>query len=355
MAAKPRAQKSRANNARRASPKQRRGQHVLDVAVRSQQAVRQRKAAMFGAVCKVLLLVAVAVAIYFGVSRAVAMLLLKNPEYNITDLQVQTDGSLSPDAVLAAADLHKGTNIFLVSLGRAQARVEAIPQVEKAQITRQLPSRILIRIYERKPAAWIAPEHGAATRQDVTASNQSFLVDTHGLLWQPRKLLPQDYFLPIIRSYGGGPRSDGEETTGEEIRAALDLLRAEQDSPLAARFQIEEIDLAKHFGIVATDRNGLQVLFGLDDMDKQLKRLELYLQPLDQGTEKPHTINLLAERNVPVTFYPSPTPAAGAPTAPPAPSPSPSPGKDKGSDKAKAGDKNHKAHPASSPRQKSGQ
>jgi cell division septal protein FtsQ len=355
MAAKPRAQKSRANNARRTTSKQRRGQHVLDVAVRSQQAVRQRQAAMFGAVCKILLLVALAVGIYFGVSRAVAMLLLKNPEYNIADLQVQTDGSLSPDAVLAAADLHKGTNIFLVSLGRAQARVEAIPQVEKAQITRQLPSRINIQIYERKPAAWIAPEHGAATRQDVTASNQSFLIDAHGLLWQPRKLLPPDYFLPIIRSYNGGPRSDGEECAGEEVRAALELLRAEQDSPLAARFQIEEIDLSKHFGIVVTDRNGLQVLFGLDDMDKQLKRLEVYLQPLDQGTEKPHTINLLAERNVPVTFYPSPTPAGGAPAASPAPSPSPSPGKDKdkAGEKTKAGDsKNHKAHPSPSPRLK---
>jgi cell division protein FtsQ len=358
MPAKPRAQKPRANNARRTSSKQRRGQHVLDVAVRSQQAVRQRKQAMFGAICKVLLLVALAVGVYYGVTRAVAMLLLKNPEYNIAQLQVVTDGSLSPDTVLAAADLHKGTNIFLVSLGRAQARVEAIPQVEKAQITRQLPDRIVIQINERKPVAWVAPEHGAPSRQDVTSSKQSFLIDAQGLLLQPRKLLPQDYFLPIIRSYSGGPRGDGEESAGEEVRAALDLLRAAQDSPLAPRFQIEEIDLAKHFGIVATDRNGLQVTFGPDDMDKQLKRLEIYLQTLDQGAEKPHTINLLAERNVPVTFYPSPTPAGGAPAVSPSPSPSasPSPGHDK--DKGKSGDgKNHKAHssPNASPRQKPGQ
>ena len=349
MAANPRARRTRANNARRTSVKDRRTQHVLDVAVRSQQAVRQRKAQMFGVICKILLGVALLVGVYYGVTRAVAMLLLKNPEYNIANLQVQTDGSLSQDTVLAAADLHKGTNIFLVSLGRAQARVEAIPQVEKAQVTRQLPNSILIQVTERKPVAWIAPERGAPSRQDVTSSTQSYLIDAHGLLLQPRKLLPQDYFLPIIRSYSGGPRSDGQETDGEEIKAALDLLHAEQDSPLAARFQIQEIDLSKHFGIEATDRNGLQVLFGLDDMDKQLRRLEVYLQPLDQGTLKPHTISLLEERNVPVTFYPSPTPDPGPPAAV-APSPSPSPAHEK---TGGGENKHHKEHPSSSPGHKS--
>jgi cell division protein FtsQ len=357
MAANPRARKPRANNARRTSLEQRRRQHVLDVAVRSQQAVRQRQQRMFVLVSKILLLLGLAAGVYYGVTRAVATLLLKNPEYNIADLQVQTDGSLSADTVLAAADLHKGTNIFLVNLGRAQARVEAIPQVKKAQITRQLPGRILIQVNERKPVAWIAPERGALTRQEVTASNLSYLIDANGLLLQPRKLMPQDYFLPIIRSYSGGPRSDGQETGGEEIKAALDLLRAEQDSPLAARFQIQEIDLARHFGIEATDRNGLQVLFGLDDMDKQLKRLEVYLQPLDQGAEKPHTINLLAERNVPVTFYPTPAPDAGLAAAGASPSPSPGAGqdKDKGGDKTKSGEnKHHKEHPSPSPGHKSG-
>jgi cell division septal protein FtsQ len=300
--------------------------------------------------------VAVAAGLYYGATRAVAMLLLKNPEYNIADLEVKTDGSLSPDTVLAAAELHKGTNIFLVNLGRAQARVEAIPQVEKARITRQLPNRIVLQITERRPVAWIAPEHGAPSRQDVTSSRQSFLIDAHGLLLQPRKLTPQDYFLPIIRSYTGGERSDGQESDGEEIKAALDLLRAEQDSPLAARFQIQEIDLSKHFGIEATDRNGLEVLFGLDDMDKQLKRLEVYLQPLDQGTAKPHTINLMTERNVPVTFFPSPTPDPGSPAAAPSPSPSPNAGheKDQGSEKARSGEgRHHKEHPSPTPRHKS--
>ena len=89
----------------------------------------------------------------------------------------------------------------------------------------------------------------------------------------------------------------------------MDLLHAHQDSLIAARFQIEEIDLAKHFGLEVKDRNGLQVLFGLDDMDRQLKRLDVYLQAIDQRGQKPQTINLITQRNVPVTFVTEPVPA----------------------------------------------
>ena len=136
-----------------------------------------------------------------------------------------------------------------------------------------------------------------------------YFIDARGILLQPRKVTPQDAYLPLIRSYSGGPLADGQEAEGEEIHAALDLLHAHQDSMIAARFQIEEIDMAKHFGLEVKDRNGLEVLFGLDDMDRQLKRLDVYLQAIDQRGQKPQTINLLTQRNVPVTFVTEPVPA----------------------------------------------
>ncbi len=259
---------------------------------------------------------------YLGVKKGVAWLVLKNPDYNVAVLNVETDGVLTPESVLDAADLHKGSNIFMVNLSRAKARVEAIPQVEKVQVTRQLPNRISIQINERKPVAWVAPERGAPTRDDVIKSPSAFLVDAQGILWPPKKLTPQDSFLPIIRNYNNGPRSEGQPVDGEEIKAALDLIHAHQDSMIGARFQIQEIDLGKHFGLQVTDRNGLQVLFGPDEMDRQLKRLDVYLQVVDQRGEKLQTINLLAQKNVPVTFVTAPVladkPADPAPAATPA-------------------------------------
>lgn len=315
---------SKASNARRATPGQRRQQHMLKgVTVRTTQAARQRRQWFFGLSAKMLLAVCLGTGMYFGAKKSAAWLVLKNPDYNVAELNVETDGVLTPESVLEAADLHKGSNIFMVNLSRAQARVEAIPQVEKVQVTRQLPNKISIQINERKPVAWVAPEQGAATRDEVTKSPSAYLIDARGVLWPPKKRAPQDFFLPIIRHYSNGPRSDGQEVEGEEIKAALDLLRAHQDSMIGARFQIQEIDLAKHFGLQVTDRNGLQVLFGLDDMDRQLKRLDVYLQVIDQRGEKAQTINLLAQKNVPITFVTAPTlsdkpadpPPAAAPVA----------------------------------------
>ena len=196
------------------------------------------------------------------------------------------------------------------------------------QVSRQLPNRISIQISERKPVAWVAPAHGADSREEVVASRESFLIDAGGVFLRPHKLSPQDRFLPIIRNYSGPALSEGAEAEGEEIKATLELLHAYPDSLVASRFQIKEIDLAKHYGLQVTDRNGTQVLFGLEEMDRQLKRLDTFLQFTDQHGQKLQTINLLVQKNVPVTYQvdvvtldkPAETPAA-------APSPSPSPAK----------------------------
>ena len=147
------------------------------------------------------------------------------------------------------------------------------------------------------------------------------------------------------------------------MEGALDLVREQQESSNTARFQIEEIDLSRRFGLIVTDRNGLQVLFGLDEMDRQLKRLDVYLQAIDQRAQRPQTINLLVERNVPVTFVvdalatdkpapgqpgaaasPAPGGAAGAPKDKAAGKPK-SHGPDKLTEKTRAKPNSHKGQP----------
>lgn len=321
MAASPSYRTAQATNVRRSTARQRRERELLmNVSVRTAQASRLRQRKVFSFVCKLLGVVGISAGLYLGARKGFNWLLLKNPDYNVRELSVETDGVLAREVVLEAADVHKGSNIFLVNLTRAKARVEALPLVEKAQVSRQMPNRISIQINERKPVAWIAPDHHASAREEVVASADSHLIDAHGVLLPVTHAAPEDRYLPIIRNYTGGPRQDGLEAEGEEIKAALDLLHAQQDSMIAARFQIQEIDLAKHFGLQVTDRNGLQVLFDLDDMDKQLKRLDGALQALDQGSQKPRSINLLVQKNVPVTFVTEPVAVMPAPTPAPAPS-----------------------------------
>ena len=336
---------SRNKNARRASTAQRRYQHVLDVSVRSGHFGKQRQRQLLGWLTKFLIVAALGTGLYFGVRKTISWVILKNPDYNVAELDVQTDGLLDSERILQAADLHKGGNIFLVNLNRAKTRIESIPEVEHVQVSRQLPNRITVEINERKPVAWLSTARGVDTREEVVASKDSFLIDANGVLLLPRKLAPQDRYLPIIRHYSGTSLAEGTQTEGEEIKAALDLLRAHQESLVAARFQIQEIDLAKHYGLQVTDHNGTQVLFALEEMDRQLKRLDTYLQYTDQHGQRIQTINLLVQKNVPVTYMvdavaadkPADAPAAAAgPPASPSPAKSTAvPGKEKSAGKDK--------------------
>ena len=145
--------------------------------MRSSHAGRQRQRRILGWLTRFLIVAALGTGLYFGARKAISWVILKNPEYNVAELDVQTDGILEAEQVLQTADLHKGSNIFLVNLNRAKTRIESIPEVEHVQVSRQLPNRITVQINERKPVAWLSTARGIDTRDEVVASKDSFLID----------------------------------------------------------------------------------------------------------------------------------------------------------------------------------
>lgn len=330
----------RPTNARRTPANKRRGQHILDVNVRAHQASRQRKQRVFGAFSMALIFLGLGAGLFFGGRKLVQRFFLKNPDYNLAVIDVQTDGVLTPDAIMAAAQLEKGTNIFKIDLDGARSRLSTIPEVDKVEVTRQLPDRVAIDITERKPVAWIALAHlNGASREEVVSSGKSLLIDANGIILPPKKPLAQHSHLPIIRGYTG-PTILGQKADGEEIWSALDLLHAHQDMMVDAeansangkddpefreavrradRYQIEEVDLSKQFALVVTDQNGSHTTLGLEDMNKQLKKMESILEAAEQRGQKIQTMNLLVENNTPVTFQPAPTPPPSEGVAAPAP------------------------------------
>jgi hypothetical protein len=51
-----------------------------------------------------------------------------------------------------------------------------------------------------------------------------------------------------------------------------------------------------------TDKNHARVSFGFEQLDQQLKRLEQFLVYCDDTKQELATVNLLVQRNIPVTF-----------------------------------------------------
>ena len=71
---------------------------------------------------------------------------------------------------------------------------------------------------------------------------------------------------------------------------------------MQTRFQIREIDLSKGYCLLVTDKNHTRVTFGFDDLETQVQRLEKFLVYCDDSKQELATVNLMVQRNIPVTF-----------------------------------------------------
>jgi cell division septal protein FtsQ len=285
-----RQQRPRARNQRVSSFRQRRQQHLLDVKVRSRKAVQHRNRKFLVVFSKFALVIALIAGIYVGGRFAAKRFFIDNPDYKLSTIEVQTDGTLQREQILSVADLHEGENIFRVHLARVHDRLQELPQVDEVEVVRKLPAEIDIRIVERKPIA------------DPFASDAAFLVDARGVLMKEKKLLPEYLGLPLILGCASESLEAGKTVQSPEAKSALELLRLSTRSFMQTRFQIREIDISKGYCLIVTDKNHSRVTFGFDSLDTQLQRLEQFLIYSDDAHRELATVNLLVQRNIPVTF-----------------------------------------------------
>jgi cell division septal protein FtsQ len=300
---RPRASPSRrrygSRNQRLSSWRQRRQQHLLDVTVRSRKAVRQRNRRALVWISKVALVIGLCTGVYLGAREAARRFFFENPDYQLGRIEVQTDGTLQREQILKVAELHEGENIFAVNLARVHDQLQQLPQVDEVQVVRKLPAEIDIRVVERKPIAWITGEKQIS---DPFVSDAAFLVDARGVLMKEKKLLPEYLGLPLILGCASESLEPGKVVESLEAKAALELLRSSTRSFMQTRFQIREIDVSKGYCLLVTDKNRTRVTFGFDNLDDQLGRLEQFLIYSDDSKRELATVNLLVQRNIPVTF-----------------------------------------------------
>jgi cell division protein FtsQ len=289
----------RARNQRVSNPRVRRQQHLLDVKVRSHKAIQHRNKRILVITSKIALCVLALTTIVYGVRFGAKRLFFENPDYRLTKIEVRTDGALQRELILQTAGLSEGVNIFSVNLAHVHDALQQLPQVDEVQIARNMPNTIDIQIVERKPVAWITSgkEFG-----DPFANDGAFLVDARGVLMREKKLLPEYLGLPVIAGCANESLEPGKVVESFEAKAALELLRLSTRSFMQTRFQIREIDVSKGYCLVVTDKNHTRVTFGFDNLDAQLQRLEQFLVWADDDKREIETLNLLVQRNIPVTF-----------------------------------------------------
>ena len=291
--------KTSPRNQRVSNVRHRRQQHLLDVKVRSQKATQHRNRRVLVIVSKVILALAICTGVYVGARVGIRRFVFDNPDYQLTKIEVRSDGTLQRDQVISAAGLVEGENIFRINLAKTHDLLQQLPQVDDVQIVRKLPNEIDIQLTERKPIAWITSDKEL---DDVFASESAFLVDARGVLMKEKKLLPEYLGLPLITGCSSEPLEAGKAVESFEAKAALDLLRLSTRSFMQTRFQVGEIDVSKGYCLIVTAKNHTRVTFSFENIEGQLQRLEQFLVWSDDSKRELSTVNLLVQRNIPVTF-----------------------------------------------------
>lgn len=87
------------------------------------------------------------------------------PLFGARHIKVEGTVRLDPEAVAALAGVEPGTNVFHLDVEAATRALETDPWIESAEVDRQLPTTVVVRVIEREP---VATADGATLAADGT-------------------------------------------------------------------------------------------------------------------------------------------------------------------------------------------
>lgn len=144
-----------------------------------------------------------------------------------------------------------GRSVFLVPLAERRRRLLAIDWVEDASVSRAWPNRLVVRIRERTPVAFVNLPWSLASRESRVA-----LIDGHGVLLDPP---PQSRFaFPVL---SGVSEEQPEPERRERVRAMLRLL--EDVGPLAPQISEINVEMPDNLKIITqVEGRAVELLLG---------------------------------------------------------------------------------------------
>jgi cell division protein FtsQ len=173
-----------------------------------------------------------------------------------------------------------GRGILAVPLAERRRRLLAIDWVEDASVSRVWPDRLVVRIHERNPVAF------------VYLASSVVLIDAEGVLLEPP---PQASFtFPVL---SGIQEDSTEEARRERVRA---LLRLEEDMGYLAK-DVSEVDASDPENlrvVVQVDRHAVSLLLGDANYGRRYQNFLRHYPEIEQRSPRARTFDLRLEDRI---------------------------------------------------------
>lgn len=296
-------------------------EHVLDVKLRSDKARSARTRVIALSLGVVFTLVAAAFILFKGSQWALNEMVYSNPAFQIRQLDVQTDGIIMPEQLVRWSGVRIGENLMELDLTRVKRELELNPAIQAVSVERILPGTLRVRVSEREPTAQVnvpRPRQGGGIEIGV------FHLDPDGFVMLP--LEPRycsvppaqagDQTLPIIYGLNPNDLQAGKRVQTPQLRAALSLIEAFVESPMAGLVDIKRIDIASPEVLTATTGQGSEITFGLSGIDQQLRRWREIFELGQRNNKAIATLDLAVSNNIPARWLEASTVPAVTPKLP---------------------------------------
>ena len=278
---------------------QRLGIHRLDVKVKRRQGAGVRRRVQLPLVAKIAgIAVVLAICAYVG-SNIVGRFLWNNPAYTLEIIEFETDGWLTRPAALETADVSSGVNVLRLDLEEIRDRIVGLPQVKDATIVRVLPDKLGISVKERRPMAWLnCPEQNIFPK--VKANG--ILLDEEGVALPCTQMRAEYVHFPVVSAKGLAAVKPGQEIGSDQLVSALELATVCNETFYDHGLEIVKIELVNDYSLLARFNNHTKVTFKPSDIVRQVDDLRAIFEDSLRKNRLLETVNLLPDRNIPITY-----------------------------------------------------
>ncbi|HEX6209962.1 MAG TPA: FtsQ-type POTRA domain-containing protein [Methylomirabilota bacterium] len=185
---------------------------------------------------------------------------LTTPRFAVVAVEVRGASRVPAQRILEVSGIARGTNLWRVDPDRVRARLEALPEIRRADVVRELPNRVSILVEERRPFTL------------VHAARLHWLDEDGRLLGEESHAVATE--VPVIRGLSEEELATMRTMPGPRARAAIALIRALLRTGSALAAEISEIDMSRPEGPVLYTIDGVEVRLGSEDWEERLARLE---------------------------------------------------------------------------------
>jgi cell division protein FtsQ len=199
-----------------------------------------------------------------GILGAVIAANFWKTDLRVSSVEVQGNRIVPTAEILRRANITPGARLFGVDLFAVRRRVEENAFVRTAEVGREIPGRVVIRVEERAPVA-------------VIAASPLLYVDAEGTILPPAAS-PLLVDLPVLS--GDFPRRElvpGRQTFNPELREALAIVTTAARVEGGLAHLLSEVHLKRDGEFVLyTAEAGVPVLFGRGDAARKLVNFDVF-------------------------------------------------------------------------------